>query len=165
MYSKDKKVILRVVSHQVVAADSLPVHEAVVNSNFEPVLATFPIKAFNKDTTNTVIDVTPLFTKDVKALGFPQARRQQYRITRLESDKSFVESVKSYPQNIEARHVKTYAAGRPPSNSSTGTISLEINNSMILLPKVPMKRRYFDQRVGWFARGRIGLHGLYQILA
>ena len=152
---KDKKVLLRVVSHQVVAADSLPVHEAVVNSNFEPVLATFPIKAFNKDSTNTVIDVTALFTKDVKALGFPQARRQQYRITRLESDKSFVESVKSYPKNIEARHVKTYAAGRPPSNSSTGSISLEINNSMILLPKEPMKRRYFDQRVGWFARGQV----------
>ena len=151
---KGKKVVLRVVSHQVVAADSLPVSEAVVNSNFEPVLATFPIKAYSKDSTSTVIDVTPLFTKDVKALGFPQSRRQTYRITRLESDKSFVESVKSYPRNIEARHVKTYAAGRPPSNSSTGSISLEINNSMILLPEVPMKRRYFDERVGWFARGQ-----------
>ena len=26
---------------------------------------------------------------------------------------------------------------------------------MILLPKEPMKRRYFDQRVGWFARGQV----------
>ena len=151
---KDKKVLLRVVSHQVVAADSLPVHEAVVNSNFEPVLYTFPIKAFSKDSTKTVIDVTPMFSKDVKALGFPQARRQTYRITRLDAEKSFIESVKSYPQNIEARHVKTYSAGRPPSNSSTGTISLELNNSMILLPKEPMKRRMFDQRVGWFGRGQ-----------
>ena len=152
---KDKKVLLRVVSHQVVASDSLPVSEAVVNSNFEPVLFTFPIKAFSKDSTKTVIEVTNLFSRDVKALGFPQGRRQQYRITRLEADKSFIESVKSYPQNIEARHVKTYAAGRPPSNASTGSISLEINNSMILLPKVPMKRRIFDQRVGWFARGQV----------
>jgi len=152
---KNKKVVLRVVSHQVVAADSLPVSEAVVNSNFEPVLATFPIKAYSKDSTSTVIDITPLFERDVKALGYPQSRRQQYRITRLESDKSFIESVKSYPRNIEARHVKTYAAGRPPSNSSTGSISLEINNSMILLPEVPMKRRMFDQRVGWFARGQV----------
>ncbi len=152
---RDKKVLLRVVSHEVVAADSLPVHEAVVNSNFEPVLATFPIKALGKDSTSTVIEVTDLFEKDVKALGFPQSRRQQYRITRLESDKSFIESVKSYPENIEARHVKTYAAGNPPSNSSTGSISLEINNSMILLPKEPMRRRYFDQRVGWFARGQV----------
>ena len=85
----------------------------------------------------------------------PSYRRKQYKISRLESNKSFIESVKSYPKNIEARHVKTYAASNPPSNSSTGTISVEINNSMILLPQNPMKRRYFDQRVGWFARGQV----------
>ncbi|WP_298897411.1 zinc-dependent metalloprotease [uncultured Psychroserpens sp.] len=147
---KGKKVILRVVSYNVVADDSLPVSEAVVNSNFEPVLYTFPIKAYSKDSTSTVIDATPLFQKDVKSLGLPQFRRTPYRVTRLESDKSFIEGIKSYPRNIEARHVKTYAAGRPPSNFSTGSISIEINNSMILLPDNPMKRRYFDERVGWF---------------
>jgi len=152
---KDKKVLLRVVSHEVFAADSLPVHEAVVNSNFEPVLYTFPIKAYSNDSTATVINVTDLFKTDVKALGLPNYRRKQYKISRLESNKSFIESVKSYPKNIEARHVKTYAASEPPSNSSTGTISVEINNSMILLPQNPMKRRYFDQRVGWFARGQV----------
>ena len=152
---RDKKVLLRVVSHEVFAADSLPVHEAVVNSNFEPVLYTFPIKAYSNDSTATVINVTDLFKTDVKALGLPNYRRKQYKISRLESNKSFIESVKSYPKNIEARHVKTYAASEPPSNSSTGTISVEINNSMILLPQNPMKRRYFDQRVGWFARGQV----------
>ena len=152
---RDKKVLLRVVSHEVFAADSLAVHEAVVNSNFEPVLYTFPIKAYSKDSTATVIDVTDLFKTDVKALGLPSYRRKQYKISRLESNKSFIESVKSYPKNIEARHVKTYAASAPPSNSSTGTISVEINNSMILLPNNPMKRRYFDQRVGWFSRGQV----------
>ena len=151
---KDKKVLLRMVSHQVVASDSLPVHEAVVNSNFEPVIATFPIKAFSADSLNTVIDVSDLFSKDVKPLGYPQRRRQQYKITRLESQLSFIESIKSYPTNIESRTVKTYASGNPPSNSNTGAISLEINNSMILLPKVPMQRRMFDQRVGWFTSGQ-----------
>ena len=152
---KDKKVVLRVVSYEIFAADSLPVHEAVVNSNFEPVLYTFPIKAFSVDSTATVIDVTNLFTKDVKALGLPARSRKRYKVSRLESEKSFIESVKSYPKNIEARHVKTYAASQAPSNSSTGTISIEINNSMILLPENPMKRRYFDKRVGWFARGQV----------
>jgi len=41
-----------------------------------------------------------------------------------------------------------------PSNSAVGSITLEMSNSMVLLPKVPMKRRYFDERVGWFARGQ-----------
>lgn len=147
---KDKKVLLRVVSHSVVAADSLPVHEAVLNSNFEPVLFTFPIKAIGKDSTSIVIDATDLFTKDVKPLGLPERNRKTYKVTRLDNDLSFIESIKSYPLNIETRHVKTYNASEPPSHSDTGAISIEMNNSMILLPKVPMKRRIFDQRVGWF---------------
>ncbi len=154
---KNKKVLLRVVSHQIYAADSLPIHEAVVNSNFEPVLFSFPIKAFYKDSVNnaTVIEVTDLFKNDVKAIGFPASRRKQYKITRLDANLSYIDSIRSYPLNIETRHVKTYNAGQPPSNASTGTISLEMSNSMILLPKTPMKRRYFDQRVGWFARGQV----------
>ncbi|MFD2562720.1 zinc-dependent metalloprotease [Aquimarina rubra] len=153
---KNKQVLLRVVSHQIYAADSLPIHEAVENSNFEPVLFSFAIKAFHKDSVNnaTVIEVTDLFKKDIKALGFPASRRKRYKITRLDASLSYIDSIRSYPLNIETRHVKTYSAGEPPSNASTGTISLEMSNSMILLPETPMKRRMFDQRVGWFARGQ-----------
>ncbi|MEM9363478.1 MAG: zinc-dependent metalloprotease [Bacteroidota bacterium] len=155
---KPKKVLLRVVSYGNVAADSLPVHEAVVNSNFEPVLFAFDIKAFNKkDSLNpaTVIEVDPMFAKDVNAIGMPGFYRTRYKVSRLDSERSFIESIKSYPLNIEARHVKTYFAKSPPSNQSLGSISVEINNSMILLPEEPMKRRYFDERVGWFARGQV----------
>ena len=152
---KGKKVLLRVVSHNVVADTILPVHEAVVNSNFEPVLFSFPIKAFNKDTTSVVIDATSLFSTDVKPLGFPQFYRSRYKISRMDKDRSYIDRVSSYPENLEVRHVKTYFASKPPSNGSVGSISIEMSNSMILLPKVPMKRRYFDERVGWFARGQV----------
>ena len=152
---KDSKILLRVVSHNIVASDSLPVSEAVLNSNFEPILYSFKIESKGIDSVSTLIDVTKLFNEDVKPLGFPQSRRKGYKISSLNSKKSFIESIKSYPENIESRHVKTYNSSSPPSNSSTGTISLEINNSMILLPKTPMKRRYFDQRVGWFARSQV----------
>jgi len=147
---KNKSILLRIVSHNIVADEDLPVHEAVVNSNFEPVLYSFPIKAFNNDKTATVIDVTELFSADVKPFGLPERTRKGYKISKLQSNTSFIESIKSYPLNIEARHVKTYAASNPPSNSSTGTVSVEMSNSMILLPKEPMKRRTFDERVGWF---------------
>ncbi len=155
---KPTKVLLRVVSYGNYAADSLPIYEAVVNSNFEPVLAAFDIKAFNKkDSLNpaTVIQVNDLFKKDVNAIGMPDFYRKRYKVSRLDGERSYIESIKSYPLNIEARHVKTYAAKEPPSNQSLGSISIEINNSMILLPKEQMKRRYFDERVGWFARGQV----------
>ena len=151
---KNKHILLRIVSHNVVADTILPVHEAVVNSNLEPILFSFPIKAFSKDSTATVIDATTLFSSDVKPLGFPKSRRKRYQITRMDKDRSYINSVSSYPRNIEVRHVKTYAANKAPSNSAVSSITIEMSNSMVLLPKVPMKRRYFDERVGWFARGQ-----------
>lgn len=151
---KRKQILLRVVSHSVVADTILPVHEAVVNSNLEPILFSFPIKAFSKDSTATVIDATSLFSTDVKPLGFPGFYRKFYQATRMDKERSYIDRVSSYPQNIEVRHVKTYFANKAPSNSALGSITLEMSNSMILLPKVPMKRRYFDERVGWFARGQ-----------
>ncbi|MEO0508092.1 MAG: zinc-dependent metalloprotease [Bacteroidota bacterium] len=155
---KPKKVLLRVVSYNNVAADSLPIHEAVVNSNFEPILYAFKIKAFNKkDSLNpaTVIQVDPMFLKDVNALGMPERYRKRFKVSRLDEARGYVESIKSYPLNIEARHVKTYLAKSPPSNGTLGSISVEINNSMVLLPAEPMKRRYFDERVGWFTSAQV----------
>ena len=151
---KGKKILLRVVSHTIVADTLLPIHQAVVNSNFEPILFAFPIKAFSKDSTATVIDVTPLFSTDVKAIGLPEFRRKRYKISKMDKSRSYIERISSYPKNIEVRHVKTYIAKEPPSNGSVGSFSIEMSNSMILLPKEPMKRRYFDERVGWFTRGQ-----------
>ncbi|WGH75265.1 zinc-dependent metalloprotease [Tenacibaculum tangerinum] len=145
-----KQILLKVVSHNVVADTILPVHEAVVNSNFEPILYAFPIKAFSKDSTATVIDASPLFEEDVKAIAFPERSRKRYKITKMDKKRSYIDRISSYPQNIEVRNVKTYIAGNPPSNSSVGSVTMELSNSMILLPKTPMKRRYFDERVGWF---------------
>lgn len=152
---RDKKVLLRVVSHQIFAADSLPIHEAVNNSNFEPVLFSFDVKTVGKDSTSTVIQVNDLYTDDVQAMGIPSYYREEYKVRNVDKGRGYIESLKSYPLNIEARHVKTYNAGNPPSNESVGSITVEMSNSMVLLPQKPMERRYFDKRVGWFARGQV----------
>lgn len=151
---KPKKVLLRVVSYNVYAADSLPVNEAVRNSNFEPILYSFDIETIGVDSTSTIIKANKLYEDDVKPLGMPSFYREQFKVSSVDKDRSFIETIKSYPENIEVRHVKTYNAKEAPSNEAVGSISVEMSNSMILLPETPMKRRYFDQRVGWFARGQ-----------
>ncbi|MGA1386270.1 MAG: DUF5117 domain-containing protein, partial [Flavobacteriaceae bacterium] len=154
---KNKQVLLRLVSYDNVAADSLPVNEAVGNSNFEPIVASFGILASGPDADHpsTLIEVTDLFQDDVKTLGISNSYKETYKISGIDAKRSYIESVKSYPLNIEARHVKTYKSTKPPSNGSLEAFSVEINNSMILLPEEPMRRRYFDERVGWFARSQV----------
>lgn len=150
---KEKKVLLRIVSYNNVANDSLPIAQSVRNSNFEPIVQAFDIKAYGPDS-SIVIEVTSLFNKDVPALGFDDARRKQYKVTALDESRSFIDNIRSFPINIENRHVMTYKASEPPSNASTASISLEINNSMILLPKIPMKPRLNDSRVGYFSQSQ-----------
>ncbi|REL29193.1 DUF5117 domain-containing protein [Rhodohalobacter sp. SW132] len=144
-------ILLRRVSFQNTASDSLPIYEAVRNSNFEPIIMSFDIKALNEDSTGTVIDVTNLFSTDVPALGLQQNRRQQYQVRRLDGSRSYIERIRSFPENVEARHLLTYEAGNPPSNSATGAITLEVNHSMILMAKQPVQARTYDERVGYFS--------------
>jgi len=148
-------ILLKVVSVNNFAADSLPIAIAVQNSNLEPILQKFEVKSKATDSTGIVIEVTDLFNKDVQALGLPRNRRTQYKVTRLDSERSYISHIHTYPINIEARYIMTYAATEPPSNSSTGLITLEMNSSMLLLPKEPMMQRLADQRVGWFSRSLI----------
>lgn len=153
---KREQVLLRMAQYENYASDSLPIHEAVINSNFEPILATFKIAAPAHDSLQprTLIEVTKLFTDDVKSLGISNRYKERYKISKVDTKRSYIESIRAFPLNIEARHVKTYIAKEPPSNDNLEAFSVEINNSMILLPEEPMRRRYFDERVGWFARSQ-----------
>ncbi|NIR44342.1 MAG: zinc-dependent metalloprotease [Gemmatimonadetes bacterium] len=149
------RILLRIVSYSDVAADSLPIYEAVRNSNFEPIVMGFDIEAFKVDTAGpdtaaAVIEVTNLYTSDVRVLGLSNFLRERFRVRNLDKDRTYISSAKSFPENIEVRVVLTYNAAQPPSNSATGSISLEMNHSMILLPEDPMMPRLWDERVGYF---------------
>jgi hypothetical protein len=156
----DNKVLLRIVSYTNVAADSLPIYEAVHNSNFEPIVRALDIEAFSVDSTKTdtaavVVEVTGLFTSDVPVLGLSRSSRDRYKVRNLDRDRTFINWIKSFPRNVETRAVLTYNATQPPANSSTGAISLEMNHSMILLPEEPMRPRIADRRVGFFSVGQM----------
>ena len=148
---KDDNILLRIVSYENVADEEEPIYQAVRNSNFEPIIKSFAIKSLGKDSSGVVIDVSSLFTDDVASIGLQRGRRDAYKVRRLDKSRTFINSVKSYPQNVEVKHVLTYEAGSPPSNGSTGVISLEMNQSMIMLPEDPMQPRLCDERVGFFS--------------
>lgn len=149
------KVLLRTVSYENVAADSMAIHRAVKAANFEEIIEAFPIAAYNADTTGIVLDVTGLFTSDVGILTPGQDVRKQYKISRLDKDRSYIDYARSFPTNVEVENVITFAASEPPQNRESQTMTFSMHHSMVQLPERPMMPRLADQRVGFFALRQI----------
>lgn len=145
------KILLKVKSYAAIAKDSLPIYKSVKSNNLEPIIYAFDAKLKNPDSTATLIEVTKFLSTDVKAIsGLPTSLRKRYKVKRLDASRSFINSIKSYPKNIEVVQDFTFDADAPPSNKTTNTITIRVNQSMIMLPEQPMIPRLFDKRVGYF---------------
>jgi hypothetical protein len=148
---KFDRILLRAESFINVAADTLPIARAVKASNFEEIIASLPIQAISKDSSNIVVDVTSLFTTDIGILTPKKELRDQYRITSLSADRSLIDFARSYPMNIEIENILTYSAENAPQNPSSRTATFTMHHSMVLLPEKPMTPRLTDWRVGFFS--------------
>jgi hypothetical protein len=146
----EDRVFLRSVMFFAVAADTLPISYAVRKATNAPILASFDIQCYNKDSSTAVIDVTDLFTSDMTEFGLNRFDREKYRVRRLDAKRSFVEKIRSFPDNIEAGVTLTYDAGQVPMDMSLSTITISMHHSMVRLPERPMLPRVFDERVGFF---------------
>lgn len=164
----NNKIFLRSISHQEVGKDSAGMYQSVRNSNLHPIAASFDIKAFSSDSITkakgSVIDMTDYIMGDNDILFFSARIKRALGVSSYQKENSYISDLRSFPKNIEVRTVKTYmrtppspfgsAAPAPSFGGAGGTpTTFELNSSMVLLPKVPMKPRYFDPRVGYFATG------------
>jgi len=158
----NNKVFIRNISFDEISRDSTyPMYKAVANSNIQPIVQAFDIAAPGHDSTGAVVEITSFLNSDNEILNFEANQKRLFRVGSLQSDKSYVNSVKSYPMNTEIKTVKTYTrsggtvTGSPATMSggaSSGAFTVEINSSMLLLPSEQMKARYYDDRVGYFSR-------------
>ena len=145
------QIFLKVVGYENRGDENDPIYQAVRNSNLEPIVSAFDIKANNADTSGVVIDVTSLYNSDVPAIGLQSFYRTSFQVRRVDGSRSYISSVKSFPKNVEVRHVLTYEAAKAPSNAATNAITVEMAQSMVELPEVPMTPRLCDDRVGLFS--------------
>jgi len=160
-------IFLRVVTLISTADSTSTISRAVSNSNLDPIGYSFPIAAVSKDSTGVVIDVSDFFKGDNQIVSLDPNDKRQFNLTALLPDRSYIQSISTFPINTEIKTVKTFGAssggGFPgvmipggggaslPAAMRAGVVTIELNTSMLLLPKVPMNRRLFDSRVGYFA--------------
>ncbi|WP_316817802.1 zinc-dependent metalloprotease [Pedobacter nyackensis] len=154
------KMLLRGVSYLEKSADSSKngMHRSVINSNIQPIISSFDIKAFSPEkdkSRSSVIDVTDFFSADNETVAFDGLKKKILTLNDMISDRSFIDTIRPRPNTIEIRTIKTYNKKRSePMAVSLGAgpqpVTFELNCSMLLLPKKPMRIRFEDPRVGYF---------------
>jgi hypothetical protein len=152
------RVFLQLRNYSVVANDlSSPVTQAVADANNPTIVRAFNVAAFSP-ANNPVIDVTSLYMSDIaefSARGAVGGRA-------MDNARSYIEKVKSFPQNVNVQVTQTFTVGGADPAAAAGgrgagggrgrgpTATILVFHSLVKLPETPMQPRLFDERVGYF---------------
>ena len=120
-------------------------------STIDPIVWKFDVIGRNPETNAQLINVTKWLMGENKVTNFSSLDRTLVGIGSLQTDRTFIDTIKTYPINVEIASLRTYSmnSGRIPT-SKTGSATLSLNTSLVLLPQDPMQPRYADERVGYF---------------
>ena len=150
----DETILLREVDYAMRAEDDDPIYAAVESSSLAPIIRAFPVAAYGKDKA-MVVDVTDLFVADVPEISV----KDRLGAAGIDRKRTFIDQVKSFPENIEARVLATFnpkgegGGGGPFGGGGADTITALVHHSMVKLPDDPMLPRRLDDRVGFFSVG------------
>lgn len=156
------RIFIKSISFVDYAKDSTSeMYNSVMRNNLQSIVMSFAIKAFGKDKKSAVIDITDMLNADNELVSFAATAKKGYKVGNFQKDNSYINFVKSFPNNIEINTTKTFArtlgaVTTAPGQDKpvvSGNYTVEINSSLVLLPRDKMQARYFDPRVGYFAVG------------
>jgi hypothetical protein len=158
---KANRVLLEEIDFSVTADPRDPIAQAVKDSNNDAIIMTFNVAAYAPSGA-PVIEVTRLLNSDVSEFS----ARQHIGASGVDASRSFIEHVKTFPQNVEAEVTMTYTNGASGRGGATGggrgggglgggsmrgnSATVVLHHSMVRLPEKPMMPRLFDERVGYF---------------
>lgn len=152
-------LLLRALMYDATAKEDQTILKAVKASTEDPVIASVKIDSTAKGDKNLYcVNLTKTLSSDNAALGMSSRTKTRFNLTALKQDLSFIDDIKTFPINTEIKLVMTYGTSdksRIPSARATGQATFRLNISWVLLPKEPMRGRYFDPRVGYFTDSHV----------
>lgn len=147
----DKTLFLREYVQSQFGRPGDKIAEALKQSTVDPVIGKFDVIGRNPETQAQLINVSKFLLGDNKTCGFTSSDRSILGIGSLVQDRTFMDTIKTYPINVEVTTLRTYniTSGKLPA-ATTGSVTVKLNTSMVMLPKEPMQPRLADERVGFF---------------
>lgn len=138
------------------APASDPVARSVERSFGATVLASFPVESQpHPERKSVLVNATSLFFADLPALAprLGEALKGSYSLDR---SRSYVETVRAFPRNVEVECSYTFAApaGARPAQSRVlpdgKALAVRVRYSFLALPEGDYRPRLADPRVGYF---------------
>ena len=158
---RDSSIFLRYVSSSA-TTDNL--QKAMSSVYGDPILYSYDVKAYNADSSAVVIDMSTLFTTNVKDLGFFADAMMGGMIkisSSFKKEASYLDESKAFDDNLSVKTVMSYGV----SLSVMGMMKLmddypftaTVTRSILLLPEDKMRPRISDSRVGIFNSNKLRL--------
>ena len=147
---KGDKLLLRAQMHETSADSTQAIWRAVEASAENPIIAALKIENRGSDGRHYTVKATELFKGDTPGLSLSTGNKSRFNLGNFKPELSYVDTLRTFPINTEVTTVKTFLS-KPgtslPAGEETGHVTLKLNTSFVLLPRVPMRSRTFDPRV------------------
>ena len=142
------RILLRGRTFNISADTTAAISRAVESIRYGPIIASFNVESWGPDSA-AVIEVTRLFTTNIPEFSL---------FTTVAADRTFIEEVSSFPENVNVLVTQTGTSaptpgaggGGPPGGAQTRALanSQRMLWSMLKLPENPMRPRLHDKRIG-----------------
>ncbi|HEY0305098.1 MAG TPA: DUF5117 domain-containing protein, partial [Longimicrobiales bacterium] len=142
------RILLRGRTFNISADTARAISRAVEAMRFGPIIASFNVESWGPDSA-AVIEVTRLFTTNIPEFAL---------VTGVVADRSFIEQVSAFPENVNVLVTQTgtqpiaptfgVPAPQPPAGTTRPAFSQQMLWSMLKLPETPMRPRLHDRRIG-----------------
>ena len=145
------QILMRQYVQSHIANEGDNIMRTLEKATIDPIVLSFKIIGLNPETSEPLIEVTSLFKGGSPLTELSSGKKTTLKLGGLQADRTYIDTIKVFPTNIEVGTTRTYGASTGRSEASrTGAITLGMNTSVVLLPKEPMRRRLWDERIGYF---------------
>ena len=154
---RGNKLYLEDVRYELWAPKLSNIQRGVEAASLNSVLRTFDVVRQGAKGAS-VIDVTGILVGEVPA-GFALDLMRHFHMRAVDPKRSYIDTVKAFPGSIDIRFYQTWVADpaelRKPvaegEEERRATLGFVFHTSVLLLPEIPMRGRYADERVGYFS--------------
>ena len=103
-------LLLRAYVLSQVADPKSKISRTLTASTADPIIAAFKVIGRNKGKHTQMVEVTPLFAKDNNVVSVSTSDAKQLKLGGLQADRTFIDTMKVYPINVEVATTRTYGS-------------------------------------------------------